>query len=190
MLRSLFGRKKKKRPASTETPETIADARAGDVFTISSASVMHDDAYFIVEKINRYESYAGESYELLGVDGDTRLWAEWSGRGSTLSISVRLHERPMSIERLGLTEADLKRMDEEHSLDNGFEYEGTSYYYANSGEWLLFEDGAGEGHGSYVWEFTDHDHGQFVSIVKYEGTPFEAYLSESVSPESVTVYRQ
>ena len=69
MLRSLFGRKKK-RPASTETPETIADARVGDVFTISSASVTHADAYFIVEKVNRYESHAGETHEMLGVDGD------------------------------------------------------------------------------------------------------------------------
>lgn len=189
MLRSLFGRKKK-RPASTETTETIADARPGDVFTISTVSVTHDDAYFIVEKINRYESYAGESWEMLGVDGDTRLWLEWSGRGSTLSIAVRLHERPMSIERLGLTDVDLKRMDEEHSLDNGFEYEGTRYYYANSGEWVLFEDGAGEGHGSYVWEFADHDHRLFAAIVKWPDAPFEAFLSESVSPESVTVYRQ
>ena len=189
MLRSLFG-KKKKRPASAETTETVADARVGDVLTISSASVTYEDAYFIVEKVNRYEGYAGESHELLGVDGDTRLWVEWSGQGSAVSIAVRSEERPMSIERLGLTEADLKRMDEEHSLDNGFEYEGTRYYYGNSGESFFFEDRADEGHGLYVWEFADHDHRLFASIVKYEGTPFEAYLSESASPESITVYRQ
>ena len=189
MLRSLFGRKKK-RPASTETSETIADARVGDVFTVSTASVMHEDAYFIVEKINRYESYAGESWEMLGVDGDNRLWVEWSGRGAAMSIAVRPDERPIGIERLGLTEADLQRMDEEHSLDNGFEYDGTSYHYGNSGEWLLFEDGAGEGHGLWVWEFADYDHRLFASIVKWPDRPFEAYLSESVSPESVTVYRQ
>ena len=189
MLRSLFGRKKK-RPASTETMETIADARVGDVFTVSSASVTYEDAYFIVEKINRFEGYAGESHELLGVDGETRLWVEWSGRGSTLSIALRLEDRPMSIEGLGLTQADLERMDAEHSLDNGFEYDGTRYYYANSGESIFFEDSADEGHGSYGWEFADYDHTRFVSIVKYEGTPFEAYLSESVSQESVTVYRQ
>ena len=189
MLRSLFGRKKK-RPASAETTETIADARVGDVFTISSASVTYDDAYFIVEKVNRYEGYAGDSHELLAVDGDTRLWVEWSGQGSALSIAVRAEERPMSIERLGLTEADLKRMDEEHSLDNGFEYDGAHYYYGNSGELFFFEDGAGEGHGLYGWEFADYDHRRFASIVKWEGTPFEAYLSESVSPESISVYRQ
>ena len=189
MLRSLFGRKKK-RPASAETTETIADARVGDVFTISSASVTHADAYFIVEKVNRYESHAGETHELLGVDGDTRLWIEWSGRGSTLSIAVRPEERPMSIERLGLTEADLQRMDEEHSLDNGFEYDGTRYHYGNSGESFFFEDGAGEGHGFYNWEFADYDQIRFASISKWESTPFEAYLSESVSPESIAVYRQ
>ena len=191
LVRSLFGKKKKKKPrVSAETTETIGDARVGDVFTVSGRSVIYDDAYFIVENLNRYESNAGESYELLGVDGDTRMWVEWSGRGNTLSVAIREYERPMGLERLGLTEEDLVRMDEQHSLDNSIEYEGTCYHYSNSGESFFFEGGSTEGQGFYLWELASEDNERFASIVKWEGMPFEAYLSESVSLDSITVYRK
>ena len=89
-----------------------------------------------------------------------------------------------------ITEEDLVRMDEQHSLDNSIEYEGTRYHYSNSGESFFFEGGSTEGQGFYLWELANEDNERFASIVKWEGMPFEAYLSESVSPDSITVYRQ
>ena len=190
MFRSLFGKKKKRPPSSAQTAETIRDARVGDVITVSGLSMVYEESYFIVEKVNRYETSSGESHEVLGVDGDNRLWLEWSGHGASLSVVARTEERPLGLERLGVDEDEMVRMDEQHSLESYFDHEGTRYYYVNSGEAFFHEDKRAEGHGFYLWDFADEDGGKFASIVKWEGAPFEVYLSESVSPDSITVYRQ
>ena len=51
-------------------------------------------------------------------------------------------------------------------------------------------DGSEDGEGFYLWEFADDDNEKFISIAKWEGVPFQAYLSEAVSQDSVVVYRQ
>ena len=81
MFGSLFGRRKKKRrsdDASSPGDETIRSARVGDVVVITGFSPTLEDAYFITEKLNRYESPLGKWYDLIGVEGERRVAIEWS----------------------------------------------------------------------------------------------------------------
>ena len=80
-------------------------------------------------------------------------------------------------------------MDEEHSLDNTVTYEGATYQYENSGEVFYFEDRSGDGAGFYLWEFASEEPSKIVSVVKWEGSPFEVYPSDVLPIDSVSLYR-
>ena len=188
MFRPLFGRKKKP-PASTSLGDSIKDAVVGDVFTITDLSIEYEDSYFIIEKLNRYTSAGGQWHELLGVDGDDRLWIYWSDQGG-LSITVMSDERPIGLSSLGLDGEDLIRMDEEQSIDNNVTIDGARYYYTNSAEAFYYEDNTGNGEGFYVWDFASEDGTRVLSIDKWEGQPFQAYVNDIVSPDSITVYKR
>ncbi len=82
------------------------------------------------------------------------------------------------------------KLDEEHSIDNYFTYNGTEYYYTNSGVAFYFQGNAGEGSGYYTWDFISADETMVLSVEKFEGRPFEGYISEIVRPDSITVYKQ
>lgn len=189
MFGSLFRKRKKRAP----TPEagslgdSVKDARVGDVFTITGLSVEYDDSYFIVEKLNRYESASGEWHEILGADGEKKLWVQWSGDGG-LFVTANADAKPLSLNQVGVTEDELIRMDDEHSIDNHIDYEGVRFSYRNSSEAAYYQDNRGEGEGYYLWEFTGEE--KVLSIDKWEGMPFQAFVSDVVSPESITVYKR
>ena len=189
MFKSLFGGRKKRPPESSTLVDSIKDARGGDVFTVSGLSIEYEESYFIIEKLNRYESSVGQWHEALGADGENKLWLQWSDHGG-LHMSVMPDGRPMGLSRLGLDEEQLHRMDEEESIDNSFTYEGTRYYYQFSGEAQYYQDDRGPGEGFYLWEFAGEDDRQLISVNKWEGVPIQGYLSEVVSPGSVTVYKR
>ena len=191
MFRSLFGGRKKRRPSDSESSpdENIGSARVGDVVVISGFSPTLEDAYVITEQLNRYESPLGKWYDLVGSDGDRRMTIEWSGDDDP-SIFVSLLEEPMGLSAIGLKDDDLVRMDKEQSIDEYAEYGGERYYYSNSYEVFRFEDGVGEGEGFYLWEFFTKERQKTISVVKWEGMPFEAYTSEAVSSNMVSVYKK
>ena len=191
MFRSLFGKRKKRRPSdSASSPdETIMSVRVGDVVVISGFSPTLEDAYVITEKVNRYESPVGKWYDLVGSDGDRRMTIEWSD-DNDLSIFVSMQEAPMGLSGIGLTEDELVRMDKEQSIDSYIDYEGERYFYGNSYEVLRFEDRGDEDEGFYLWEFFTRERERTISVVKWEGMPFEVYSSEALSPNRVSVYKK
>ena len=187
MLDSLFRRRKKKPPASSSVGDSIKDARVGDVFTVTGFTLDYEDSYFIIEKMNRYESFSGVSYELLAADGEKKLWVHWSDEAG-LFVTAMAEGRPIGLTKLGLTEQELVRTDEQHSIDNYIDYDGVRFHYANSGEAFCFEDNVGDGAGFYLWEFAGEH--KALSIDKWEGSPFQAYVSDVLSPDSFTVYKR
>ncbi len=188
LLDSLFGRKKKKPVQDPDSlGDSIADAGVGDVLTISDYLVDYEDSYFIVDKKHRYTSGQSEWFELEAGDGEKKLWVFWSQFGG-LSASVTTDNRPLGLSSIGITDDDLTRMDEEHSIDNFFPYEATNYYYQNSGEAFFYDSNTGNGEGFYVWEFVGEGERKTLSIDKWEGLPFQAYVNDIVSPDSITVY--
>ncbi len=192
MFRSLFGKGKNRR-SSNKAPEaadeSIRSAGVGDVVVISGYSPSFDDAYFLVESTARYESPAGKSHELMGVDGDRRVAIEWSDYEG-LFISVRELGPPLGLSAIGLTGDDLVHMDESHSIESSIEYQGGTYFYRNSHEMRYYREGQGEPDGFYGWEFLDNENGKVISVVKGEEAPFEVYTSSAVSPDIVSVYKR
>jgi hypothetical protein len=156
---------------------------------ISGFSPALEDAYVVTEKINRYESDFGKWYDLVGSDGDRPIAIEWSDDGG-LTIFVSTQESPMALSAVGLTDDELVRMDSEQSLDNFIEYEGERYLYSNSYEVFRFEDDRDEGEGFYLWEFFTTGREKTIAVVKWEGMPFEAYASEALSPDLVSVFKK
>ena len=191
MFRSVFGKRKKRRPSDSESfpDETIESVRVGDVVVISGFSPTLEDAYVITEKVNRYESPVGKWYDLVGSDGDRRMTIEWSD-GDDLSIFVSMQEAPMGLSGIGLTEDELVRMDQEQSIDSYIDHEDERYFYGNSYEVLRFEDRGDEDEGFYLWEFFTGERQKTISVVKWEGMPFEVYTSEALSPHLVSVYKK
>lgn len=188
MFGSLFKRGKKTSGVAS-VDESVRAARPGDVFTLSGFALELEDTYFLVEKRSRYESASAEWHEILGADGDKRVWVEWSDPAGP-TLAAREDSRPMGLRQAGISEDTLIKMDEEHSIDNTLTYDGAVYRYENSGEALFFENERGEGEGFYLWEFTSDEASRALSVVKWEGVPFQVYVSQLLAFDSVSVYNQ
>ncbi len=187
MLRALFGKKKRSRSKSV-ADDSITDARVGDVIFIQGMWEDGEDAYLIIEQINRLRSFLGESREAVCVDSTRRVTVEWSEQGE-LHIAITREQRPMGLSAVGLDYDTLVEWDNFKSLENSIEYNGHIYFYRNSYETLRDRDGDEDG-GFYTWEFIRDDDEAAITVVKGEAMPFEVYASEFISPHLVTVYRK
>ena len=189
MFRSLFG-KKKKPSTSVPADESIRSARVGDVVFIPGFWDDGEDAYLIVDDISLIESGYGRANELTCADGDRHATIEWSDHDG-LHISATVQDRALGLSEFGLDYDMLVQWDDNKSLENSIEYEGHRYFYRNSYEAFYTKQNSreDEGEGFYTWEFMREDEGGSVSVVKWEGMPFEAYVSVALSPHVVTVYQ-
>ena len=77
-----------------------------------------------------------------------------------------------------------------YNEDVNMSFDGEVFHYKNSGEVFFFEDNRGEGHGHYLWEFESDDGSRVLSVDKWEGRPFHAYVSDVVPADNVAVYRR
>ena len=199
MFRSLFGKGKKQRasqPARPVLDDSIRNAQVGDEVAIFGLTEGLDDVYrtierrdsFVVERKNQYESDAGEWFEVIGEDGERRFWVEWAEEDE-LFVTATTNKRPMGLASVGLTEEKLIQMDEENSIDSHFTYEGTRYHYKNSQEVIYYEDEEGDGEGFYLWDFVSREEKRVLSVVKWEGVPFQVFISEVVPSEKISVLK-
>ncbi|MYC37935.1 MAG: hypothetical protein F4X66_13630 [Chloroflexi bacterium] len=189
MLRSLFGRGKKRRePAGPPPDESIRAARVGDVLMFAGMLLEYEYRHFYIERIHRYVSPSDTWYELLCVDGDTRIWIDWTD-GADLFVTMTPDEGPTGLGVTGLSEDDLIQLDEEHSIDNYVEIEGDNYRYRTSSEVTFYRDCRGPGESFYQWDFLNEEGDHTLSITKGEGRPFETVFSEVISPDGITLYK-
>ena len=191
MLRSIFGKGKKKVGGSSgnaSQDDSIRTAKVGDVVSISGMRLEYDDLYFFIEKIDRYATDSETWYELLCVEGENQVWLDWSD-GYELAITATDDPDPVGLGSIGTTEDELIHLDEEHSIDNYIEVEGEKYYYRNSAEVLFYQDNRGPGEGFYNWDLVQEDGERVLSITKWEGKPFEATFSEVISPDRIVLYK-
>jgi hypothetical protein len=166
----------------------ITDARRGDNVSVLAAGDEFEDLEFVVDRRNRYESGDEEWFELSGMYKGRRVFVEYY-EDDEIEVSVNLARREISLSDLGLTEADLIRMDEERSSSNGFEFDGAGWNYSSSEEVGYFKDARGEGEGYYCWNFRTKDGKRELFIEKWEGDPFEGGIAEIVDPQDVKIYR-
>lgn len=188
MFRSLFGGKKKRDESDASTESSLKSAGVGYTVVIAEFFSPIEDAYVVIDQVNRYDSAVGEWHELVGSDGERRVGIEWSFDGEYF-VAVNVHGEPEGLDSIGVSDDDLIKMDNEHSLSNSITHNSEQYNYKNSYEAAYFKDGRGEGDGFYLWEFVSRDSKKIVSVVKWEDAPFEVYTSVVVPPESVTAYK-
>ena len=197
MFKSLFKKGKKQRtsqPARPVLDDSIRNAQVGDEVAIFGLSEEFGDAFrnierrdsFVVEQKNRYESDAGEWFEVIGDGGERRFWVEWAEEDE-LFVTATTNKKPMGLASVGLTEEKLIQMDEENSIDNHFTFEGTSYSYKNSHEVTYYEDDEDDGEGFYLWDFVSQEEKHVLSVVKWESVPFQVFISEVVPPGKISV---
>ena len=191
MFKSLFGKKKGRgsKPGDAPKDDSIRSAGVGDVVVILGFSPTLDDATFLIESKSRLESDFGNAYELTAVDGDRKVSIEWSN-GDDLSILVTEHGEKIQLSEIGVDEDKLVRMDNKKSTDNFVEHQGQQFFYRNSYEVSYFKDSGPAMEGFYMWDFGSEDDQQAISVVKWEGIPFEVYASKALSPDVVSVYKK
>lgn len=166
---------------------SITDARVGDTVSIAGMGDDFDDLDLTVDRRNRYESGGDTWYELSGLYRGRRIHVEVY-EDDEVEVSITRDEA-LTLDAVGLTEADLVRMDTARSRSEGFEHDGSRWSYLASAETGYFRDDQGEGEGFYGWEFEEADGTRTLYVEKWEGEPFEAGIAEMVNAADVRVFR-
>jgi hypothetical protein len=191
VLVNLF--KKKPAPPPALPPPDLsnlkpADARVGDVVSVSGAGDEFSDLDFTIDRSAWYQAGARRWLELGGPYRERRV----SMRVSTDSndetqVAVAADARKLTIEEVGLGENDLADMDERQNTGDWFEFEGRTFLYRLSRE--AQTSGPVAPTSFYYWEFQERDGNGLLAIRKAEGEPFTATMFKVVPTGNVTVYR-
>jgi hypothetical protein len=196
VLKKLFEKPASAEPrgAAPATPKpdlaslTVADARTGDVVSISGAGDNLSDLDFTLDRRSRCEAGEKQWFELSGLYRTHRIVLEVRN-DDELEVRGFLQGFKLSLEDLGLSEDDLAQIDERQNTADNFEYDGKTWYYQRSKEMGVFPDGAQQGAGYYGWEFIEDGGARYLSIRKREGEPFSAGVAVKLNPADITVFR-
>lgn len=192
VLRKLF-EKPAAAPAPVRPPQDLANlnvtqARVGDTISASGAGDEFSDLDFTVDRRNRYESGDDEWYELSGLYRNRRV-SLFVIDDQRLEVFAMTDQRVYDVRDIGVSEDDLARMDDQQDTSNYVTFENKRWFYKFSSEIGYFRDGVGEGEGFYSWEFREENGPRALSVEKWEGRPFEVFISRAINPSDVTVYR-
>ena len=186
----------KKKPATPSTAPTVdlanlkpADARAGDVISVSGAGDDYTDLDFTADRAVWYQAGYRRWSEVSGPYRERRV-AMRVATDSDGETQVYLHTDPrkFTLENFGVSEQDLADMDERQNTGDWFEFENRSWQYVLSRE-AQASGGPGEPASFYYWEFKERDGNGLLALRKAEGEPFVATLYTGVPAGNVTVYR-
>jgi hypothetical protein len=179
-------------PGGDKMEPSIKEAEVGDYLTISGLSPLsqdYKDLVFQIERKNRYESEGDSWYELMGKVGDRTFWIEWEEDDEIL-ISGTQMDKPMKVSDIGVSEEELARMDDEESDNNHVTYKGKKFYFDESSEVTYFKDNKNKGEDFYLWDFSSEDEEEIISVEKWEGEPFQVFLSFTIKTDHITVTKK
>jgi len=192
VLKKLF-----ERPAAPAAPAaprqdlaslTVADARVGDLISVSGAAENYDNLDFTIDRRANYEAGERRWYDLSGMFRGRRVALEIRNEDE-LEVRGFIDGRKVSLEELGLSEDDLAQMDQRQNTADNFEFDGKMWDYRLSKEMGVFQEGQAQGSGFYGWEFIEETGQRFLSIRKREGEPFVASIAVKLNPADITVFR-
>jgi len=190
VLKTIYAGSRKPLPKPAEDLGSIrvSDARPGDSISVSAAGDDYSDLDFSVDGRNRYDVGPRQWIELRGSYRNRRVGVELFA-GEDAEAGVVRDARKIPLDELGLSEEDLSDMDERQNTADNFEYDGKTWRYRMSKEFVLLRDSASQGLSFYGWLF-DEDGGRRTLLVrKPEGEPFWATLATRANPGEITVYR-
>jgi len=184
--------KKRSAPPSGPQPDLsnlkAADARTGDVISITAAGDEMSDLSFTADRTAWYQAGQRRWSEVSGAYRERRVAMRVMTTEDDVEVFVHNDPRKLTIEDFGLSESDLGDLDERQNTSDWFDYENKSWLYRLSREVQSSSDGAGPS-SFYYWEFREKDGKGLLAFRKAEGEPFVATLYTGVSPGDVTVYR-
>jgi len=177
----LFG---KKTPAPQEDLAhlKITDARERDTLSVTGAADDFSDVDFTVDRRELYEAGSRRWTELSGMWRDRRVYLEVHGE-DTVEVLGNFDGRRMTLDELGLTEDDLAQLDQRQNPSDFFDFEGKFWLWRTSREM------GASGRGFYGWQFQEQDGKRYLSVRKFEGEPFTAFIRVRVEPTDITVFR-
>lgn len=180
----------KKRPTAPQ-PDlanlSAADARVGDVISISGAGDNMSDLDFTIDRSQLVQAGAHRWSELSGPYHEHRVILRVTN-GEDLETAIHTDTRKLSIEDLGLSEDDLAEMDERQNTADTFEFDGKVWVYRLSRD--AHASGANQPPtGFYYWEFHEQNGKGLLVIRKLEGDPFTVTPFTEIPPGDITVYR-
>ena len=168
---------------------TVADARKGDVVSISGAGDNLNDLDFTIDRRSRCEAGEKQWTEVSGLHRERRIVLEVRN-DDELEVRGFLQGLKLSLEDLGLSEDDLAQMDQRQNTADNFEFDGKNWYYRLSKEVGAFHDGQTQGAGFYGWEFMEETGQRYLAIRKREGEPFSASVAVKLNPADIALFRQ
>jgi hypothetical protein len=166
----------------------ITDAKPGDNLSIVGAGDQLEDLDFTVDKRTMVEAGDVRWTELGGSYRNRRVTLEVHNDDET-AVSGCFDDRHLTLDQLGLSEQDLADIDQRQNPADNFEFEDKVWMYRWSRELGIFRDSEMQGSGCYCWQFQEENGDRSLTIRKFEGQPFGAYVSQKVNPGDITVYR-
>ena len=183
----LFG---KKTPAPQEDLANlkITDARERDTLSVTGAAEDFIDVDFTVDRRVLYEAGSRRWTELRGMWRDRRVYLDVHS-GDAVEVFGNFDGRRMTLDELGITEDDLAQLDQRQNPSDFFDFEGKFWLWRSSREMGVFSEGQETGRGFYGWQFQEQDGKRYLSVRKFEGDPFTAFIRIRVEPTDITVFR-
>lgn len=166
----------------------ITDARPGDTLSIVGVGDEFADLDFTVDRRSMVEWGNKRWTELSGTYRDRRVSLEVHN-DETVEVFGSFDGRTITLDELGLTEADLGEIDSRQNQADNFEFEGKVWLYRWSREIGYFRENEFKGNGCYTWRFQQDEGNQVLTVRKFESDPFSAFISIKVNPGDITVYR-
>jgi hypothetical protein len=166
----------------------VTDARMGDVLSVLGAGEDFSDVDFTVDRADSYEAGSSRWTALSGMWRNRRVFLEIHN-DETVSVLGNFDGRTITLDEIGLSEADMGEIDSRQNPTDFVDFEGKFWLYRFSREMGVFSEGRSTGRGFYAWQFAEQGGNRFLAIRKFQGEPFAANLWIKVEPADVTVYR-
>jgi hypothetical protein len=167
-------------------PDELRIENAGPGAVIHLTGIGPEMEEFDLKVVSKHVYRSGEStwYELECDRGDQKVWLDME-EDDELELGISLRE--VKLPELGLSKADLARMDDEEEGD--FDFEGRKYYLEDSDRAVFYRHGDDKTAESfYYWDFEASDNKHYIGVERWGEGQFEAFLCESIRPSQVTVY--
>src|SRR4051812_46267547 len=184
----MFFDKKPAAPQQDLANLKITDARAGDTLSVSGAAEDFSDIDFTVDRRDLYEAGSRRWSELSGTWRDRRIFLEVH-TGDSTEVHGSFDGRRITLDELGLSEADMAELDSRQNPADFIDFEGKFWLYRFSREVGVFSEGGATGNGFYCWEFQEQEGRRFLNVRKFEGEPFTANIRVKIEPTDITVFR-
>ncbi len=193
-LMQLFKKHPISAPANAEPQQDLAnlkptDARSGDVISIAGAGDNMSDLDFTADRTTTFQAGSHAWLEVSGPYRERRVTMRVANEDE-IEVAIQTDPRKLTIEDLGVSEADLADMDERQNTSDYFEFDNRQWLYRLSREVQAKRDDQPRAAGYYYWEFREQDGSRLMAIRKPESEPFGVSLFTGIPAGDVTIYRR